>query len=77
MQKTKEGKALPTENKPKASKQMIIGSCILPITLNIHGLNAPTKRHTLAEKMKTCVFTLPLTTSPCLTPKSYIIILHC
>ena len=28
---------------------MVIGSCILIITLNVNGLNAPTKRHRLAE----------------------------
>ena len=28
---------------------MAIGTCISIITLNAHGLNAPTKRHRLAE----------------------------
>ena len=28
---------------------MVIGTYILIITLNVNGLNAPTKRHTLAE----------------------------
>ena len=28
---------------------MIIGTCISIITLNVNGLNAPTKRHRLAE----------------------------
>ena len=28
---------------------MVIGTCISIITLNVNGLNAPTKRHTLAE----------------------------
>ena len=29
--------------------KMVIGTCISIITLNINGLNAPTKRHRLAE----------------------------
>ena len=28
---------------------MVIGACILIITLNVNGLNAPTKRHRLTE----------------------------
>ena len=28
---------------------MVIGTCILIITLNVNGLNIPTKRHRLAE----------------------------
>ena len=39
----------PTENKPKTIKKMVIGSFISIITLNVNGLNAPTKRHRLAE----------------------------
>ena len=64
MQETR-GKDLPTENKPKTIKKMITGSYILIITLNISGLNAPTKRHRQAEQ----VYALPLTTSLCLTPQ--------
>ena len=30
-------------------KKMVIGTCIWIITLNVNGLNAPTKRHRLAE----------------------------
>ena len=37
------------KNKPKAIKKMAIGTYILIITLNVNGLNAPTKRHRLAE----------------------------
>ena len=48
--KHREGKDLPIENKPKAIKKIGIGSYILIITLNVNGLNAPTKRHRLAEK---------------------------
>ena len=33
----------PTENKPKALKKMAIGSYISIITLNVNGLNVPTK----------------------------------
>ena len=47
-QETKEGKDLPTENKPQTIKKMEIGSYISIITLNVNGLNAPTKRHRLA-----------------------------
>ena len=44
----------PTENKPQTIKETVIGSYILTITLNVNGLNAPTKRHTLAGWMKLC-----------------------
>ena len=36
-------------NKPKTIKKMEIGTYILIITLNVNGLNAPAKRHRLAE----------------------------
>ena len=36
-------------NKPKIIKKMVIRTYILTITLNVNGLNAPTKRHRLAE----------------------------
>ena len=36
-------------NKPETIKKMVIGTYILIITLNVNGLNAPTKRHRLAE----------------------------
>ena len=36
-------------NKPKTIKKLVIGTYILIITLNVNGLNAATKRHTLAE----------------------------
>ena len=37
---------------------MVIGTDILLITLNVKGLNAPTKRHRLAEwiQNKTCIY---------------------
>ena len=38
----------PAKNKPKAIKKMIIGSYVLIITLNVNGVNAPTKRRRLA-----------------------------
>ena len=38
----------------KTIKNMVIGTYILIITLNVNGLTAPTKRHSLAEQMKTC-----------------------
>ena len=33
----------PTENKPQTIKKMVIGSYILIITLNVNGINVPTK----------------------------------
>ena len=36
-------------NKPKTIKKMVIGTYISLTTLNVNGLNAPTKRQTLAE----------------------------
>ena len=38
---------LATENKPQTIKKKVIGSYISMITLNVNGLNAPTKRHRL------------------------------
>ena len=46
----------PTENKPKTIKKMVIGSYISIITLNVNGLNAPTKGHRLAGWMKICAY---------------------
>ena len=37
------------KNKSKTIKKMIIGTFISIITLNVNGLNAPKKRHRLAE----------------------------
>ena len=36
-------------NKPKTIKKMVIRAYVLIITLNVYALNAPTKRHRLAE----------------------------
>ena len=36
-------------NKPRTIKKMLIGTYISIVTLNVNGLNAPTKRHRLAE----------------------------
>ena len=36
-------------NKPKTIKKMEIGTYISITTLNVNGLNAPTKRHRLVE----------------------------
>ena len=38
----------PTENKDKTIKKMMRGSYMLIIILNVHGLNAPTTKHSLA-----------------------------
>ena len=35
--------------KPKTIKKVVIGTYISIITFNVNGLNAPTKRHRLAE----------------------------
>ena len=37
------------QNQPQTVTQMAIGTYISIITLNVNGLNAPTKRHRLAE----------------------------
>ena len=37
------------QNQPQTIKKMVIGTYISIITLNENGLNAPTKRHRLAE----------------------------
>ena len=50
-----------TQNKPQTIKKMIIGSCMLIITLYVKGLNALTKRHRLAGWMKNmCMYALHL-----------------
>ena len=38
-----------SKNQPLTIKKMAIGTYISIITLNVNGLNAPTKRHRLAE----------------------------
>ena len=37
------------QNQPQTLKKMAIGTYIDIITLNVNGLNAPTKRHKWAE----------------------------
>ena len=37
------------QNQPQTIKKMAIGTYISIITLNVNGLNAPTKRNRLAE----------------------------
>ena len=37
------------QNQPQTIKKMAIGTYISIITLNVNGLNAPTKRNILAE----------------------------
>ena len=37
------------QNQPQTIEKMAIGTYISIITLNVDGLNAPTKRHRLAE----------------------------
>ena len=60
----------PTKNKLQTIKKMVTGSDISIITLNVNGLNAPTKRHRLAWWMKMCLYVLSLITSFSLTPQT-------
>ena len=39
------------QDQPQTVKKMAIGTYISIITLNVNGLNAPTKRHRLAERI--------------------------
>ena len=50
MGNTREGKHL--EKQMKTIKKMVIGTYISITTLHVKGLNAPTKRHRLAEWIK-------------------------
>ena len=45
----KEKKKKDLQNEPQTIKKMAIGTYISIITLNVNRLNAPTKRHRLAE----------------------------
>ena len=45
IQKKKKG----LQNQPQTIKKMAIGTYISIITFNVNGLNAPTKRHRLAQ----------------------------
>ena len=47
---TREGKDL--QNRSQIIKKMAKGTYISIITLNANGLNAPTKRHRLAEQIQ-------------------------
>ena len=40
------------QNQPPKIKKMAIGTYISIITLNVNRLNAPTKRHSLAERIQ-------------------------
>ena len=70
---------IPTENKSKTIKKMVTGLYISIITLNVNGLNAPTKDIDWLGGWKHVHVCTPLTTSLCLTPhlKLYVIILYC
>ena len=68
------------ENKPRTIKKIVIGSYTLIITLNVNGLNAPTKRHRLLGRWKhmhvcTSSYHITLLDSP--TSKLYVILLYC
>ena len=45
----RKGRKKTYKDKPKAIKKMAVGTFTLIITLNVNGLNVPTKRHRLAE----------------------------
>ena len=66
----------PTVNKPKTIKKMVIGSYMSIITLNVNGLNAPTKRHSWVDE-NMCMYALPLNAAwlP-QTVCNYFILLH-
>ena len=49
MREQEKGRKKSNENKSKAINKMAIRTYISIITLNVNGLNAPTKRHRLAE----------------------------
>ena len=49
MDKEKQEKEKTYNNKPKTIKKMVIGRYISIITLNVNGLNVPTKSHRWAE----------------------------
>ena len=48
----RKGRKKAYRNKSKQLPKMAIRTCLSLITLNINGLNAPTKRHRLAEWIK-------------------------
>ena len=74
----REGKALPTENKLQTTKEALIGSYILVITLNVNGVKAPAQRQTgwRVKHLRACTSThrLSLLDPP---PPLYVIILCC
>ena len=63
-----------TENKPKTLKKMVIGTNIFITTLNVNGLNAPTKRHTLTGHTCTSTYHITLPNTPPPTLYSYYIV---
>ena len=44
-----QGKKKIYKNKPQTIKKMTIGTYVSIITLNVNGLNSPSKRHRLVE----------------------------
>ena len=59
IQEKKKGSSF--QNQPQTIKKIAIGTYISIITLNVNGLNAPTKRHRLPEwiqKQDPCIFCL-------------------
>ena len=62
------------ESKAKTIKKRVIESYILIITLNVNGLNAPTKRQTGWVNENVSIYAFPLTTSFSLTPPPQIVL---
>ena len=60
-------KSYQQKNKPKIIKKIVVVSYISIITLNVNGLNEPTKRHSLSFTC-VCILYLPhhSTTSNCI-----------
>ena len=56
----KQEKKTDVQNQHQRIKKMATGTCITIITLNVNGLNAPSKRHRLAEwiQIKTHIYSV-------------------
>ena len=62
-------KSYQQKNKPKIIKKIVVVSYISIITLNVNGLNLPTKRYTGWADESMCMYGFPLMTSLCLIPQ--------
>ena len=50
-EQNRKGRKKTYKSQPKTIKKVAIGTYISIITLNVNGLNVPTKRHRLAEQI--------------------------